>query len=94
MGSIQIGLLWIRQVPPVAAHETEQPAILSTHWILLLPQPEEVLIDQADDAEAVGHDLGVGEVLAHDLTVGFRQIRGFALRRATETQRRCNAPMI
>ena len=86
--------MWIRQVPPVAAHETEQPAILSAHRIVLLPQPEEVLIDQADDVVAIGDDLGVGEVLEHDLAVGFRQIRSFALRSATETQRLCRAPTI
>jgi hypothetical protein len=38
---------------------------------MLLPDLLEVLIDQTHHMKAIGHDPGIGEVLAHDVSIGF-----------------------
>jgi len=58
----------------VAAHQAQQAPVSAPLGIVLLPELEEVLIDQPNDVEAVGHDQGIGEVLSRDRAIGFRQI--------------------
>ncbi len=69
---LQGQLLFGVELPMMAAHEAEQAPVLSAFWVLLLPQFEEVVVDQAHDVEAVGHDLGIGEEFAHEVAVSLR----------------------
>jgi hypothetical protein len=45
----------------VAAHQGEQAAVLDAGRVDLAPAGQEVLGDEANDVEAVGHDDGIGE---------------------------------
>ena len=40
----------------------------------LAPTGQEVMVDEADDVEAIGDDLGFGKVLADDRAVDARQV--------------------
>jgi hypothetical protein len=42
--------------------------------IVLLPDPQKVLIDQSNYMQPVGHDGGAGEVLPGDAATGCRQL--------------------
>src|SRR5690606_31380434 len=61
-------------LPMMTAHQAEQPTVLATFRVILLPELQEVLVHQTHHVEAVGHDDGIGEVLLSDATVRFRQI--------------------
>ena len=58
----------------MAAHQREQAAILGPDRIDLAPAGQEVMVDEADDMEAIGHDLRVGKVLADQRAIDARQI--------------------
>ena len=58
----------------MTSHKADQATVLATFRIVLLPDLQEVLVDQANDMESVGHDGRVGEVLPGDTPVGFRQV--------------------
>ena len=45
-----------------------------TTWIQIGPAAQEMMIDQPDDVESIGHDERIGEVRAHDRTIHRRQI--------------------
>jgi hypothetical protein len=62
------------EIVAVAAHEAEQAAVLAGDRIDLPPGGQKMLIDEADDVEAVGDDTGVGEVLLHQSAIGDREI--------------------
>lgn len=68
-------LLLIRfEIVAVAAHEREQAAVFAGRRVHFPPKGQEVVVDEANDVEAVGHNLGLGEVLPDDGPVGGRQI--------------------
>ena len=67
-------LLVGREVVAMAAHEAEQAAVFGAGGIDLAPAGEEVVVDEADDVEAVGDDAGVGEVFADQGAVGAGQV--------------------
>src|SRR5690606_23382828 len=71
---MQVLLLHGSQRPMMTAHQAEQPTVLATFRVILLPELQEVLVHQTHHVEAVGHDDGIGEVLLSDATVRFRQI--------------------
>jgi len=48
----------------VPAHQRQQPTVLAGDGIDLAPAVQEVMIDDADDMEAVGDGAGVLQVLA------------------------------
>ena len=58
----------------MAPHQRKQATILRAGRIDLPPAVEEVMIDEPDDMEAIGHDEGFGEVFAHDRSIGGREI--------------------
>ncbi len=62
------------QAVAVAAQEREQAAVLTRHRIQFLPAGQEVVIDEADHVEAVGHDAGLREMLTNQGTVDAGQI--------------------
>jgi hypothetical protein len=49
----------------MAAHERKQAAIAGSRRIELFPAGQEVMIDSADDVEAIGHDARMVEMLAY-----------------------------
>lgn len=53
------------------AHERQEPPVFSARWIELLPDLEEVVVDEPDDVEAVGNDSGVWKETSGDPAVGF-----------------------
>src|SRR5512133_713405 len=71
---LKLSALRLREVGEVAAHQREQAPILGAGGIELAPERQEMLVDEANDMEAVGHDQGVGKVLAHDGAVGGGQV--------------------
>ncbi|GAU75414.1 hypothetical protein AFA2_03776 [Alcaligenes faecalis subsp. faecalis NBRC 13111] len=71
---MQILLLHGGQLPMVTAHQAEQPPVLATLGVILLPQLQEVLVHQAHDMETVSHDDGIGEVLLSDPAIRLGQI--------------------
>ena len=62
------------EVAPMAAHEVRLAAVLAADAIDLAPAGQEVVIDEAGDAEAVGDDAALGEVLASQDAMGTGQI--------------------
>jgi hypothetical protein len=63
-----------RKITAVTAQEREQAAIPGAAGIQLPPQGKEMMIDQANDVKAVGHDQSFGEVLLHHSPVTGGQI--------------------
>src|ERR1700739_1406320 len=53
----------------VAAHQREQAAVARARRIDLPPAGQEMMIDKPDDMETIGHDLGLGKMLAHQRTI-------------------------
>ena len=58
----------------MSAHQADQPSMLAPLGIGVLPRSEEVLVNQPDYVEAIGHDLGSGKVLPSNAAVGFGEI--------------------
>ena len=75
-------MLLVLQIPLVTPHKADQAPVLATFRIVLLPDLQEVLVDQANHVKSVGHDGRVGEVLPGDTAVGFRQVHDDHLHRA------------
>ena len=48
----------------VAAHQRQLPAVFSAGGIDLAPTGQEMVVDEPDDIETVGHDARVGKMLA------------------------------
>jgi hypothetical protein len=72
--TLQPGLLLRLQIPSVTAHQRDQTAVFAGHWIQLPPKRQEVMIDEPDDMEPVGHNLRIREAFAHKGAVGAGQI--------------------
>ena len=62
------------EVVCVTAHEGEEPPIFSAQGIELLPDLEEVVVDEPDDMEPVGDDFSIWEVTLCDPSVSFGEI--------------------
>src|SRR5690348_182531 len=58
----------------VPAHEREEAAVLGAHRIDLAPASQEMVIDQPDHMEAVGHDHRIGKLELDDGAVHRRQV--------------------
>jgi hypothetical protein len=56
------------------AHQREQPAVAAGRRIDFPPAGQEVVVDDAADMEAIGHDAGMGEVPADQRAVDAGQI--------------------
>jgi hypothetical protein len=56
------------------SHKGKEAAVFSTCRIELLPDFEEVVVDEPDDMEPVGHDLGIREETFCNASVGFGEI--------------------
>ncbi|GIU77640.1 MAG: hypothetical protein KatS3mg005_0878 [Bryobacteraceae bacterium] len=65
LGQLLVEALLLGRAEAVAAHEAQQAAVAAGGGTELAPAGEEVMVDEADDVEAAGHDAGVGEALAH-----------------------------
>ena len=72
--ALQVGMLIRWQVPLMSAHQADQPSMLAPLGIGVLPRSEEVLVNQPDYLEAIGHDLGSGKVLLSNAAVGLGEI--------------------
>ena len=62
------------EIVAMPAHQRHQSAVLGADRIDLPPAGQEVVVDQADHMEPVGHDQRVGEVFSDDGTVDRRQV--------------------
>ena len=71
---LEFELLVGLEIVAVATHQREQAAVLGAGGIDLAPTGQEVMVDEADDVEAIGDDLGFGKVLADDRAVDARQV--------------------
>src|SRR5690606_31049420 len=69
-------LLHGAQLPVMAAHEAEQPPVPASLGVVLLPQLQEVLVDQTHDVKAIRHDQGVGKVRTRNAPIGLGQKGG------------------
>ena len=58
----------------MAPHQRHQSAVLGPDRIDLSPAGQEMVVDEPDNVEAIGHNQRLGEVLAGDGTVDHRQI--------------------
>ena len=56
-------MLLVVQIPLVAPHKADQAPVLATFRIVLLPDLQEMLVDQANNVKPVGHDGRIGEVV-------------------------------
>src|ERR1700731_1706982 len=52
----ELELLLGSQIVAMPAHQRQQPAVLAGDGIDLAPAVQEVMVDDADDVEAVGHN--------------------------------------
>ncbi len=75
--TFQVEVLFGTQVMAMAPHEGEQSAVTAGDRIEIAPTRQEVVVDQPDDVEAICHDAGIGEVLAHQGAVGRGQIHAY-----------------
>jgi len=75
---LQVGLqplpLVLAQTVFMPAHQRDQPPVLRSHRIELSPHHQELVVDQPDDMEPIGHDDGPREVLADHGAVRTRQV--------------------
>lgn len=55
-------------------HQGEKASVFSALGVQLLPDLEEVVVDEADDVEAVSHDLCILEETFCDPAVGFGKV--------------------
>jgi len=67
-------LLFRFEVMAMAAHERQQSPVLRAHRIDLSPAGQEVVVDETDHMEAVGHDYGLGEVFPDQAAVNGGQV--------------------
>ena len=58
----------------MAPHQRKQATIAGTHAIDVPPAGQEVMIDDADDMEAIRYDARVGEVFVNQGAVGRSQV--------------------
>jgi len=58
----------------VSAHQAEQTAVLTALGMSLLPRFQEVVIDQPNDVETIGHNGRIREVTLGNGAVGLRQV--------------------
>ena len=70
----QARLLLGFEVMAVAAHQGHPAAVLGAYGIDLAPARQEVMVDEADDMEAVGDDESIGEVDLNHGAIDRRQV--------------------
>lgn len=70
----QAQLLFGLDVVAMAAHQRQQAAVPGTNGIDVAPAGQEVMVDEADDMEAIRHDAGIREVFAHHSTADRSQV--------------------
>lgn len=58
----------------MASHEGEESSVFSARRIKLLPDLEEVVVDESYDVEPIGDDLGIREETPRDTAVSFREV--------------------
>jgi len=66
-------LFWF-EILGVTAHEGEKASVFSACGIKLLPDLEEVVVDESDNVKTIGNDLGVREETPCDPAVGFGEV--------------------
>ena len=64
------------EIVAMAAHQGKQASIPGAGGIEVPPTRQEVVIDDSDHVEAVGHDARVGEVQPDQRTIVGRQVHG------------------
>src|SRR5579862_1725584 len=62
------------QVVTMTAHQAQQTPMLCSHRIQFLPASQEVMVDDADHMETIGHDSGLGKVLSDQRAIHAGQI--------------------
>ena len=67
-------LLLSREMVPMTTHQRKQSAMLGSEWINLLPAGQEVMVNRTHHMEAIGHNLGLGKVFAHQSPITGGQI--------------------
>src|SRR5689334_8521803 len=72
--ALQLGFLVRIEVMAVPPHQREQAAMLGSEGIDFPPTSQELMVDEADDVETVGHNLGLGKMLAHDGAIDAGQV--------------------
>ena len=58
------------EIVAMAAHQREQAAVLTGHRVEVSPAGEELLIDETDNMEAIGDNLGLREVFPGHRAIG------------------------
>src|SRR5689334_8642692 len=71
---LQLGALLGLEIVAMTPHERKQAAMLGAGGVNLPPAGQEMVVDQANDVEAIGHDLGLGKMFAHQRTIDARQV--------------------
>lgn len=71
----------------MTTQQREQAAVLAADRIQVPPAGQEVVIDDADDMETVGHDACIGEVQVEQGAVGRRQIHAHHFTSALPSRR-------
>ncbi|HYI96811.1 MAG TPA: hypothetical protein VEX68_24935, partial [Bryobacteraceae bacterium] len=67
-------LLLCGKVMPVSAHQRKQSAMFGSDRIEFAPASQEVMVDETNDMEAIGHDQGIWKMLPDDGTVYRSQV--------------------
>ena len=62
------------EVMAVAAHQGHEAAVLGADGVDLAPARQEVVVDETDHVEAVGHDQSLGEVELDDGAIDGGQV--------------------
>src|SRR5579862_2657128 len=73
----QAKLLILSEIVTVTPHQGKQPAILGANSVDIPPARQEMMIDEPNDMEAVGHDAGVRKVQPHQTTVAGGQVHAY-----------------
>ena len=58
----------------MSTHERQKSSVFSARRVQLLPDFEEVVVDESDNVKAIGDDLGVWEETTCDPAVGFGEV--------------------
>jgi hypothetical protein len=76
---LQSGDLPWFQIVAMTPHQTEQTPALASVWIDFPPARQEVMHDQPNYMEAVGHDAGIGKLLLHQRAIRAGQVHAHHL---------------
>lgn len=69
-----VGLLFGLQMVRMPSHEGQQAALPRASRIEVAPTGQKVLVNEANDVEAIGHNARVGEMFAYQSAVSGGQV--------------------